>query len=90
MPDLLAADLSHFCFTLLDSAHIETHTHTTLPPLAVDVATASGHSDFDYPTLATQVPALANLPYVGDFKHTPLPPELIEHFDRILPSIQRC
>ena len=44
----------------------------------------SGASDYDYPTLATQVPALANLPYVGGFKHTPLPPELLEHFDRIL------
>lgn len=71
------------------------NTHTslslpTLPLLAADIATASGDSDFDYPTLATQVPALANLPYVGDFKHTPLPPELIEHFDRILSSIQRC
>ena len=58
--------------------------HPSPPPLAEDVATASGSSDFDYPTLASQVPALAALPYVGDFKHTPLPPELIEHFDRIL------
>jgi nuclear pore complex protein Nup155 len=44
---------------------------------------ASGQSDYDYPTLATQVPALASLPYVGSFKHTPLPPELLEHFDQM-------
>ena len=49
-----------------------------------DHTNVSGASDYDYPTLATQVPALANLPYVGGFKHTPLPPELLEHFDRIL------
>ena len=72
---------SDVCLRCGQSA-VYVHTLPPLPP-AVDVATTSGTSDSDYPTLATQVPALANLPYVGDFKHTPLPPELIEHFDRI-------
>ena len=73
----------------LPSLSLPSLSFLSLSPAHVDMATVSGMTDSDYPTLVTQVPALANLPYVGDFKHTPLPPELIEHFDRILLPLAR-
>jgi len=45
--------------------------------------TGSGKSDYDYPALTASIPSLDNLPFFSQAQRTPLPPDLIEQFDRI-------
>ena len=45
--------------------------------------TGSGKSDYDYPALTASIPSLENLPFFSQAQRTPLPPDLIEQFDRI-------
>ena len=45
--------------------------------------TGSGKSDYDYPALTASIPSLENLPFYSPAQRTPLPPDLIEQFDRI-------
>ena len=51
-------------------------------PLAV--TTFSGINDYDYPALSSPAVGLAGMELVGLVKRVPLPPELVEQFDRIL------
>ena len=48
------------------------------------IPTGSGKSDYDYPALAASIPSLENLPFYSQAQRTPLPPDLVEQFDRIL------
>ena len=48
------------------------------------VPTGSGKSDYDYPALTASIPSLEALPFYSPTQRTPLPPDLVEQFDRIL------
>lgn len=48
------------------------------------IPTGSGKSDYDYPALTATIPSLKTLPFYSQTQRTPLPPDLVEQFDRIL------
>lgn len=49
--------------------------------------TASGLTDHDYPGLNTPGLSVQNLTQIKTLNKVPLPPEIMEHFTRILPLI---
>lgn len=49
--------------------------------------TASGLSDHDYPNLSGLAMGLANFTQIKTLNKVPLPPEVMEHFGRILKYI---
>ena len=48
------------------------------------IPTGSGKSDYDYPALTATILSLETLPFYSQVQRTPLPPDLVEQFDRIL------
>lgn len=47
-------------------------------------STASGLTDNDYPTLSGMPLALNNMTQIKCINNVPLPPEIVDHFTRIL------
>jgi nuclear pore complex protein Nup155 len=43
----------------------------------------SGATDTDYPSLPSVLPQLSSLPFLGQSTHVPLPPELLQEFDKM-------
>lgn len=60
--------------TLLDVMNVVPHMNPT----------GSGASDNDYPNLSRLPPALSNIPQIKTANKVPLPPEILERFNRIL------
>lgn len=47
------------------------------------VPTGSGKRDYDYPALTASFPSLDAMPFYTTTQRTPLPPDIVEQFDRI-------